>query len=204
MAATNRFGSKPKDERTRNWTIIVYPDSAPDNWREIVQELHVETYISPLHDKDISADGSAKKPHWHVLFAFRGKKSLAQVQEISDRLSGVKVRWEECAVADLRGMVRYLVHFDDANKHQYDVSAIETMGGADVVDFFASSAVDVDTALGEMMDWCIEQGCFSFFALSNYARRERPDWFRVLSTKRTLFITQWLKSMKWEIDQGGL
>ncbi|EMW5946733.1 replication protein, partial [Enterococcus faecium] len=23
---------KTKDERTRNWTFVVYPESAPENW----------------------------------------------------------------------------------------------------------------------------------------------------------------------------
>ena len=38
-----RFGKgKPKDGRTRNWTIIVYEDSAPKNWREILRGLHIQ------------------------------------------------------------------------------------------------------------------------------------------------------------------
>lgn len=58
-----RFGKgKPKDERTRNWTIIVYPDSAPENWRAILAGLHIQCYISPLHDKDVRANGEPKSP----------------------------------------------------------------------------------------------------------------------------------------------
>ncbi|HBM8385896.1 TPA: replication protein, partial [Enterococcus faecium] len=30
---------KTKDERTRNWTFVVYPESAPENWREFLDEL---------------------------------------------------------------------------------------------------------------------------------------------------------------------
>ena len=201
--SNSRF-NKPKDERTRNWTIVVYEDSAPKNWRDIVRNLHVEAYISPLHDKDVRADGTPKKPHYHVILCFKGKKSIGQVQEISNKLSGVKVLWEECAVNDLQGMVRYLVHFDDPDKAQYDVATIEPINGADVVSCFANSATDVDSIVGEMMDWCDEQGCFSFYRLAKYARNEKPEWFRVLSTKRTVFITQWLRSMKWEIDNGTL
>lgn len=49
-----RFGAdKPKDERTRNWTILVYEDSAPANWQEIIAGLHVPAFISPLHAKEI-------------------------------------------------------------------------------------------------------------------------------------------------------
>lgn len=196
-----RFGKgKPKDERTRNWTIIVYPDSAPENWRVILAGLHIQCYISPLHDKDVRANGEPKKPHYHVVLVFKGKKSIQQIQEISDQLSGTKVLWEECAVGDLSGMVRYLIHFDDADKAQYPIEQIEAIGGADVVQHF-ENAGDVDSAVGEMMDWCVENTCYSFYRLANYARANRPDWFRVVTTKRTVFLTAWLKSMEWDLRQ---
>src|SRR5699024_11179639 len=57
---------KDKDERTRNWTFVVYPESAPEDWREIIDDLHVPWIESPLHDKDVNPDGEIKKPHWHV------------------------------------------------------------------------------------------------------------------------------------------
>lgn len=197
-----RFGKdKPKDERTRNWTLIVYEDSAPKNWRDVIAGLHVPAFISPYHDKDVTAKGEPKKPHWHVVLCFKGKKSVAQIQAISDQLSGVKVKWEECAVGDLDGMVRYLVHFDDADKHQYDIGDIEAFSGADVLSHFASAG-DVDEAVGEMMDWLGAQGVTSFAALSRYARRYKPEWFRVLTSKRTVFIAQYCKSLQWELDRG--
>ena len=201
-----RFGKgKPKDGRTRNWTIIVYEDSAPADWREILRALHVPVYISPYHDRDIRANGEPKKPHWHVVLCFKGKKSVEQIQAISDMLSGTKVIWEQCAVGDLDGMVRYLIHFDDADKAQYDINGIECMGGADVLAHFAT-ANDVDEIVGQVMDWCIEQTCYSFFRLGNYARANRPDWFRVITTSRTVFLTNWLKSMQWDLrmEQQGI
>ncbi|MDU2191324.1 MAG: Rep family protein, partial [Klebsiella pneumoniae] len=39
--------------RTRNFTTIVYPESAPENWLEILQQLFVPALVSPLHDKDV-------------------------------------------------------------------------------------------------------------------------------------------------------
>ena len=197
--SVDRFKGKPKDGRTRNWTILVYPDSAPENWREVIAALHVPAYVSPLHDKDVSADGTPKKPHYHVILCFRGKKSVAQVQAISDQLSGVRVDWDHCAVGDLSGAVRYTVHFDDANKAQYNVGDIEVYGGADVMAHFTGSA-DVDDAVGEMMDWLNEQGVTSFAALARYARRYRADWFRVLTSKRTVFLSMYCKSLQWELE----
>ncbi|MDF9661329.1 Rep family protein, partial [Bacillus cereus] len=49
-----RKSSNSKDERTRNWTFIVYPESTPENWREIINDLHTPWIESPLHDKDVN------------------------------------------------------------------------------------------------------------------------------------------------------
>ena len=49
--------------RTRNFATIVYPESAPENWKSILENEIVPALISPLHDKDINADGEKKKAH---------------------------------------------------------------------------------------------------------------------------------------------
>ena len=95
-----------------------------------------------------------------------------------------------------------LCHLDNPEKAQYEVQDVECLGGADYLDK-VKSAVDTDTAVAEMMDWCMDQGCYSFFRLSNYARQNRSDWFRVITTSRTVFLTAWLKSMEWEVRNGN-
>ena len=65
--ANKRYYEKRKGTRSRGWACIVYPESAPENWTETLNEAHIETLISPLHDKDVTAEGSPKKPHYHVL-----------------------------------------------------------------------------------------------------------------------------------------
>lgn len=189
--------SNEANKRTRNWTFIVYPDSAPENWIDLLKDQHVEGFVSPIHDKDVNPGGEPKKPHYHVMLMFQGVKTEKQAQEISDMCSGVQVQM----IKNVRGEARYLCHLDNPEKEQYDRQGVISLAGADYLDKIGGYA-DTDTAVGEMMDWCIDQGCFSFFHLSNYARNNRPDWFRVLTSQRTVFLTSWLKSMKWEIDQG--
>ena len=43
-----------KDRRARSWSWIVYPESAPDNWRQLLDETGEKWIESPLHDKDIN------------------------------------------------------------------------------------------------------------------------------------------------------
>ncbi len=47
--------------RTRNFTTIVYPESAPENWMEILGELFIPSLVSPLHDRDTNPTGECKK-----------------------------------------------------------------------------------------------------------------------------------------------
>ena len=55
-----------KSSRTRNWNIVVYPDSAPAGWRDYMDSLQIEWVESPLHDKDCNATCELKKPHWQI------------------------------------------------------------------------------------------------------------------------------------------
>lgn len=187
------------DNRYRIWTFVVYADSAPENWRDLLAEQRVPMFISPYHCEDVDPTGTAKKPHWHVVIMFQGKHLEHDAQEISDLCSKVAVQ----RVKDLVGMARYLCHLDNPEKAQYKPSDVVCLGGADYLECVSKTA-DIDVALGEMMDWCIEQGCFSFYRLANYARRNRSDWFRVISSSRTVFLTAWLKSMQWEARENGL
>ena len=50
--------TKQPYKRGRNWWIVVYPESLPENWKEIISTEPVA--ISPLHDKDVNADGTKK------------------------------------------------------------------------------------------------------------------------------------------------
>lgn len=50
----NETKTTKKDERKRYkaWTMILYPDSLPENWQDILSELHLKIWVSPLHNKD--------------------------------------------------------------------------------------------------------------------------------------------------------
>ena len=63
---------KARDTRGRNFATMVYPESAPENWREILAGYFIPAFISPLHDKDLNPTGEPKKPHHHVMLMFEG------------------------------------------------------------------------------------------------------------------------------------
>ena len=53
--------SNSSTNRTRNYACIVYPESAPDNWKELLEDMHIPALISPLHNQDTLPDGTARK-----------------------------------------------------------------------------------------------------------------------------------------------
>lgn len=83
---------KDKRFKTRAWTFIVYPDSAPDNWRDILDDLHIPWCESPLHDKDQNPTGEQKKAHWHVLLYSDGPKSFDNVTKLVEDLNCPEIR----------------------------------------------------------------------------------------------------------------
>ena len=105
---TNNRDNKKKYEyeKGRDWTFIVYPESAPKNWREIIDETHLRWIESPLHDKDTNPDGEVKKAHWHILLSFDGPVTLQSVNKVIEPLNSPAPR----KVGSAKGLVRYMAH----------------------------------------------------------------------------------------------
>ena len=59
-----------KDKRSNKWAFLIYQESTPENYLDILEEMHIPFVLSPWHDKDINKEtGEFKKAHKHgVLF----------------------------------------------------------------------------------------------------------------------------------------
>lgn len=112
--------------KSRYWAFLVYPESAPKEWKNILCEKGCVFAVSPLHDKDINPTGELKKPHYHVLLEFEGPTTYKNVDEnICDIVGGTIPK----KVISLRGYYRYLCHQDNPEKAQYDPQQVEVYGG---------------------------------------------------------------------------
>lgn len=183
---------KTKDERYRNWACVVYPDSAPDNWLDTLRDAKTPVLVSPLHDNDKNPTGEDKKPHWHVLTPFEGKKSREQIEEFYKSFGGVGCE----VVKSLRGYARYLCHLDNPEKAQYSPDDVIALGGLDYLDIIGLP-IDRYKAIGEMMDFCQSRGIVSFSVLCDYARENRFDWFRLLCDNSSYIVKEYLQSSHW-------
>lgn len=178
--------------RTRNFATIVYAESAPSDWQNILAEKFVPAFISPYHDSDKNANGEPKKPHWHVMIMFDGVKTNEQAKEIFDCIGGVGCE----RVGTVRGYARYLCHLDNPDKHQYSTDDVICLSGADYIGTIGL-ATDKYKAIGEMIDFCDDNSIYSYSDLLRYARLNRFDWFRVLCDNGTVVIREYLKSKLW-------
>lgn len=180
-------------DRTRNWTFVLYPESAPDNWRDILDEYHIEWVESPLHDKDINADGQPKKAHIHILLLFGGVKSYEQVHEITDALN--QPIPQRCHNA--KAMVRYMAHLDNPEKAQYNQSDIIAHGGVDLADLLRPSSSERYQIIADMQNYVLSAGITEFQDLMDYARTEHfDDWFPLLCDSCTFVMSMYIKSQR--------
>lgn len=188
--------TKKKDSRARNFYTVVYPDSAPEDWIEKLQEQAIPCFVSPLHDSDVDPDGVPKKAHWHVMLKFEGKKSLEQVREITKIFGGVGAD----VVQSARGYARYLCHLDNPEKAQYKPEDVRAFSGAD---YFGEigTVLDKYKAIREMIDFCKENGIIIYSDLVDYAADNRDDWFRVLCDNGTYVVKEYLKSKYWGVRE---
>lgn len=186
--------AQKKDERARNFATVVYPDSAPENWESLLASYLIPAFISPLHSKDIDPLNQPKKPHYHVMLMFEGKKSKEQVEEIFQSFGGVGLE----KVNSIRSYARYMCHLDNPDKVQYNILDVQSLCGSDY-QAIIGLAKDKYNAIGEMMDWCDEYGIVSFYVLAKYARLERPEWFKMLCDNSSFYMKEYLQSKHWSI-----
>lgn len=183
--------------RTRNYATVVYPESAPEGWLNILGEQCISCFVSPLHDKDVNPDGEPKKPHYHVMLMYEGVKTTDQAGAVFDQIGGVGCE----VVQSVRGYARYLCHLDNPEKHQYSPEDVRAFGGAD---YTATIGLVLDKykAIGEMIDFCEDNNVVSYSDLLIWCRVNRFEWFRVLCDSGTYVIREYLKSKKWTIDES--
>lgn len=194
------MSTQNKQERARTWTCVVYPDSAPDNWRDLLIEQTIPFVISPLHDKDINADGTPKKPHWHLLLTFPGMKSYKQVCKMIEPLNGTI----PMVCHSAKAMTRYFAHLDNPEKAQYNIADIEAYGGIDLQELLKPTSSNRYEYIAQMIAWCAQNDIIEYKDLMEYAITEKYDtWFPVLCDSATVVINAYIRSNRHHKESKG-
>lgn len=127
----NTKNSSKCNVKKRHWTFVLYPESAPSDWRDILQKTGLQVCISPLHDKDINPTGEVKKAHYHLILCYSGPTSYNVVKSITDRLNQPIPQ----PIEQVRGVYRYLTHKDNPEKYQYSDCDISVLNGFNIIDY---------------------------------------------------------------------
>lgn len=185
--------------RNRGFAFVLYPESAPENWRDIIDDFHVQWAESPLHEFDVNpGTGELKKPHWHIVLNFDSVKSLDQVKKLIEPLHGTI----PIPLNSVRGMVRYFAHLDNPEKYQYPVDQIIGHGGMDVADLLRLSASARYAVIKKMCEYCAAHNITEFYQLMDYAMAEKSeDWFPLLCDNSAYIVNQYIKSLRSKVDR---
>lgn len=187
------MSEKNKDNRSRLWSTIIYPESAPEDWQERLSSLLLRGFISPLHNLDKKEDGTIKKPHYHILFIFNSKKSLEQIKDITDQIGGVG----QFRIDNKLGAERYLCHLDHPEKAQYNPDDVIALGGMDYK-FEIGAVVNKYTVIREMIDFVENNSCEYYCDLVDYAAQYNDEWFRVLCDNGSWLMKEYIKSFSFK------
>ena len=188
---------KHKNIKGRDWTFVVYPESAPVEWRSILDETQLRWIESPLHDKDVNADGELKKTHWHILLSYEGPVNLTAVKKISDLLNCHIPQ----KISSSKGLVRYMIHLDNPEKFQYSQSDIKGHNGADVGSYFELTATNKLMSMKDIVRYIYENEVDNYSDFLMYCIENKDDWFDVAINSNTLAINKmidavWQKTKK--------
>ncbi len=132
--------AKGENLKKRNWAFVLYPESAPEDWRERLKISGLMSAISPLHDKDVNPTGEPKKAHYHVLLVYSGPTTYGAVEKFTKSLNATIPQ----ALESVRGMYRYFSHKDNPEKYQYDEGEITTINGFNIVDMVELTRSEVN------------------------------------------------------------
>lgn len=185
------------DTKKRNWTFLVYPESAPADWRERLIETGAPIAIGPLHDRDTNPTGEQKKPHYHILMCYSGPTSYSVVERFTKSLNQPIPK----PVEQVRGLYRYLTHEDNPEKAQYNKADIQTLNGFSISDFVEMTKSETTKYIREIRRFICDNDITEYAALLDILDEGAsipPEWFEVAVT-HTLLFTGYLRSRRYMV-----
>ena len=181
-----------KDKRSNKWAFLIYQESAPENYLDILEGMHIPFVLSPWHDKDVNKEtGEFKKAHKHGVLFFESLKSYTQVSELlTEKLhtpSHVEV------VMSPKGMYDYFIHAENPDKTLYNMDEIESGCGFELEQFLITN--NNEQFLSTVIDIIEEHNFTEFNNLVRYARVENPSLLNLIIDK-TYFFAKYLDSRR--------
>lgn len=181
------------DKRSTMWTFLIYQESAPDNYLQILEENMVPFILSPWHDKDIdNKTGEFKKAHKHGALFFDSLKSYSQVSDLISSTLNAPQHVE--VVMSPTGLFDYFTHAQNPDKTPYNVEDIESGAGFNLDKFLL--AQQQDFFLGKVIDTIEEENIQEFGDLVIFARQNHPHLLKLVMDK-AFFFSKYMDSRRY-------
>lgn len=177
----------------RCWAFVMYPESMPTNWKDILIETGLPCAISPLHNMDFDPTGEVKKAHYHVIVYYSNPTTLNNVKSnVTDKLNAtIPIKLES-----MRGMFRYHIHLDNPEKFQYDDRDRIFLNGFDIDESNKLTRSEILKLLKEIYIYCEQYNITEYSVLVNKLIEEDLINFLDVITFNTYPIKAFLDSKR--------
>jgi len=189
-----------KNVKKKYWAFVLYLESAPSNWKEILQLRGIPVCISPYHDKDVNPDGTPKKPHYHIILCFPNTTTYNNVKSITDSLN----QPIPISLDAVNGYYRYLTHKDNPEKYQYSPEDIETLNGFSIDDFVELTYTQVKTICIYLQQLIIDNNILEYSDLLDYLLTNELYTELDVASNHTLLFNTYICSRRNKIKSQAL
>lgn len=180
--------------QARNWNFLVYPDSAPSNWLDILTASHLPIALS-LHDSDDDGKGGILKPHYHGIVRYPNTTTFKNVSRLMQSVNSPF----PIQCVDLYGSYQYLTHANAPDKFQYKSDDIILLNGFQPIN--APNTGEYKSQLRrDITQHIIDNGIISFGSLVYYAL-QNPDlnWLDSIA-RDSYYYTRIISSIAFEYN----
>lgn len=181
--------------KSRYWAAIIYADSAPAAWVDVLEQTGLPCAISPYHNLDINPTGEPKKPHWHVILCWDGPTTYKCVCRIvCDFLHAPS----PMKIEHVGGYYRYLTHEDNPEKEQYDKNQIRLLNGFCIEDYITESEREIDAINDYVLTWIQIKKIYEYADLIDTLREAGETQTLRFARRNTIYLKAYLDSRRYK------
>lgn len=182
-----------ENRKGRHWAFIVYPESAPVDWKAQIQATGCAFAVSPLHDQDINeSTGEMKKSHYHCIISFSNTTTYNNVKSsVCEPINATIPQYINSVV----GAVRYFTHLDNPEKAQYNISDIYTCNGFNLDDYKKLSYSQIQDIKFSITRYILENEILNYLDLVFIINDLNYDWRNVVMDN-TIYFKEIIRSAK--------
>lgn len=182
-----------KYQKGRHWAFVMYPESMPEDWKDIIINSGLQCAISPLHNKDVNPDGEIKKEHYHVIVSYdNGTTTKNNVEEFCKLLNAtIPIKLES-----VRGMYRYHLHLDNPEKYQYDDRDRTLINGFDSNAVNELTRTEVNKLIREILTFVIDNDILEYSDLLKILIESDELVMLDVATHNTMLFDSFIRSRR--------